>query len=215
MIAIADAVGDDWPERARSAARALSGSEAAGDDSLRVMLLQDIGDIFAENSEDVIASADMVVKLNALEHRPWPEFKRGMPITTRQLASLLAPFGIAPKVIWHHGASIRGYEKTQFLDAFSRYGGDRSVRSSGMAENSQSLRIDKCKAGGIPYTSESGSNPQNSADPYGLTDRSPPGGANSEIPSNSEPPAPDTPASSDDDDIEREPVGRSHEQIKI
>ena len=68
-------------------------------------------------------AADMVIKLNALEHRPWPEFKRGKPITTRQLASLLEPFRIAPKVIWHHGANIRGYEKSRFSDAFSRYGG--------------------------------------------------------------------------------------------
>ena len=69
---------------------------------------------------------------------------------------------------------------------------------TGMAENSQSLRIDKCKAGGTPYTSESGSNPQETADPYGLTDRFPPEGGNS----GNEPDF----APSDDDDIEREAI---------
>ena len=70
-----------------------------------------------------------------------PEFKRGKPITTRQLASLLAPFGVAPKVIRRGFGTIRGYEVSQFKDAFARYGGDRSVTATQTAENRQLLRI--------------------------------------------------------------------------
>ena len=51
---------------------------------------------------------------------PWCEWRAGKPLTQRQLARLLEPFGISPKQIWK-GRNLRGYEKGQFSDAFTRY----------------------------------------------------------------------------------------------
>jgi putative DNA primase/helicase len=72
LLAIADAVGGKWPELARKAATALSGSESQDDDSAGVMLLTDIQTIFKEDGSLHIASADIVKKLVETEERPWP-----------------------------------------------------------------------------------------------------------------------------------------------
>ena len=56
-----------------------------------------------------------------MEDRPWPEWRNGKPITTRQLAQLLKPFGITPDK-WREGSKIvRGYTLNDCKDAFSRY----------------------------------------------------------------------------------------------
>ena len=65
--------------------------------------------------------------LNALhkrDDRPWPEFgKKQAPITGRQVASLLKPFGItAPKdPLWRGAEHARGYRRQDLEDAFLRY----------------------------------------------------------------------------------------------
>jgi hypothetical protein len=56
-----------------------------------------------------------------MESRPWPEWKSGKPITTRQLATLLKPFKIEPKNIRIGTEIQKGYELEQFTDAFARY----------------------------------------------------------------------------------------------
>jgi putative DNA primase/helicase len=121
LVAIADRAGGAWPERARAAALALSAGE---DDttSTRTMLLADIRDAFNEIGNDRISSAELAERLARLEHRPWPEWRHGKPITPRQLARLLAPFGIAPGTI-RTGVdnTPKGYSVPQFLDAFGRY----------------------------------------------------------------------------------------------
>ena len=56
-----------------------------------------------------------------MEDRPWPEFKRGQPLSSTQLARLLKPFGIRPKVVRIGAGTPRGYTLQAFLDAFARY----------------------------------------------------------------------------------------------
>ncbi len=120
LLAIADLVGGDWPKRARKAAMTLTdpddNNEAAG-----VMLLADIKKLFDERQVDRIASAELEKALGEMEHRPWPEWKHGKPITVRQIARLLNPFGIRPKTIRIEDATPKGYERDSFTDAFSRY----------------------------------------------------------------------------------------------
>ena len=91
-------------------------NEAAG-----VMLLADIKKLFDERQTDRVASAELEKALGEMEHRPWPEWKHGKPITVRQLARLLNPFGIRPKTIRIEDATPKGYERDSFTDAFSRY----------------------------------------------------------------------------------------------
>lgn len=59
LIAIADAAGGEWPERARAAALALSGADATEDKSRGVMLLSDIRAVFRDRGCTRIASSDL------------------------------------------------------------------------------------------------------------------------------------------------------------
>ncbi len=121
LFAIADAAGGDWPTRARESARLMSAGEAGEDDSIRAMLLVDIKAIFAATDLDRLPSATIVARLGAMEHRPWPEWKNGKAITARQLARLLAPFGITPQNIRTGDEVVKGYLLATFTDAFARY----------------------------------------------------------------------------------------------
>ena len=118
LFAIADAAGGDWPDRARRAAEALTATTTAGQ-TAGIMLLADIRDIIEDR--DRITSSELAPSLGGMEDRPWPEWKASKPITVRQIASLLEPFGIKPGVIRTATGTPRGYLADQFADAFRRY----------------------------------------------------------------------------------------------
>jgi hypothetical protein len=120
LLAIADAVGGPWPERARAAARTVSGNADDGD-APAVLLLIDLHGLFTERDVDRLRSEEVVEVLSEMEDRPWPEWKRGQPITVRQLARLLRPFEIRPKKIRFGDTTAQGYELEDMVDAFSRY----------------------------------------------------------------------------------------------
>lgn len=119
LFAIADALGSRIAAAARAAARALTPHTAAPTDG--TMLLEDIRREFAERATDRIASAELVAALTKREDRPWPEWKHGQPLSTRQLAKLLAPFGIGPTQGWDGIRNTRGYARDDFEDTWARY----------------------------------------------------------------------------------------------
>jgi Protein of unknown function (DUF3631) len=158
LLAIADEVGGEWPERARKAAEASHNAE--GDDASRLeLLLGDIQDAFAKKGEapvanmfaekvDVeIASADLVKALVAIEGRPWAEMgKSGKPLTQAKFARMLKPLGISPGNIGEEKARVRGYKLTQFEEAFSRYlppEGDSKCTGAQNAPNTGTSDISK------------------------------------------------------------------------
>jgi Protein of unknown function (DUF3631) len=141
LFAIANLAGGEWPARARQAANALSSGDAAADDSIRTGLLIDTKDIFTEIAKDRIRSEDLIERLVAKKARPWPEWKHGKPITQRQLASLLKPYGIGSKQLWIEGGNRHGYELGDFADAFKRYLPRTSARPLEPAENRHSSGI--------------------------------------------------------------------------
>jgi putative DNA primase/helicase len=126
LFVIADLVGGDWPERARTIAEKLSGRR---EDLATILILQDIATIFAEKGAAVLKSEEAIEVLVKMEDRPWPEWRNQKPITPRQLAKLLEPFEIAPKQHWLEGGiNRRGYHVDQFQDALKRYlGGNLSA----------------------------------------------------------------------------------------
>jgi len=91
------------------------------DQSARVTLLADIRAIFAERHADRLPSAELVAALIAIEGRAWAEWRGGKAITANGLARLLAPFGIKPGTIRIGGETPKGYQLSQFEDAFARY----------------------------------------------------------------------------------------------
>jgi putative DNA primase/helicase len=121
LFAVADLAGGEWPERARQIAVKLSGGEADQDASARVQLLIDIKNIFDNDERDQLPSKLICEQLAGMEASPWPEWRHGKPITVRQLARQLAPFGITPGTIRTETGTPKGYKKEAFKDAWSRY----------------------------------------------------------------------------------------------
>jgi hypothetical protein len=87
---------------------------------LRVGLLKDIRAVFGDDA-DLVRSADLVTKLTADPERPWAEWKRGKPLSQKQLGGLLRPFGICSVIVGPLGAQTRGYRRWQFEEAWTAY----------------------------------------------------------------------------------------------
>jgi putative DNA primase/helicase len=119
LFSIADLAGGAWPERARTAAVTLSAT--VEDDAPGVQLLADLRELL--KGVDRIRSADLVLKLTAMEDRPWPEWgKSRQPITQTQIARLLKPFDIIPGTQrFGPNETAKGYTRDQFEDAWRRY----------------------------------------------------------------------------------------------
>jgi hypothetical protein len=120
LLAIADAVGGDWPQRARQSALALTGGDVRDDDSLGVKLLADIYTIFQERETDRLSSTELVAALNAIEESPWGDL-RGKPFDTRRLAHRLRPFEVTPHQVRFADQTLKGYEAVAFADPWERY----------------------------------------------------------------------------------------------
>jgi putative DNA primase/helicase len=120
LLAIADACGGKWPELARAAA--LKFSAVDDDETLGIMLLQDLQELFAPEKGNW-PSKRIAIELAEREDRPWPEFYHGQPITPRGVAKLLAAFQIKPKQVRVGTAGHRanGYSPDQFVSAFKHY----------------------------------------------------------------------------------------------
>lgn len=121
LLAIADAAGGRWPSLARAIAVAvMSGRDNS--EGLGVELLHDLKALFDSRDVDRLSTSNIVAALVGLEERPWLEFRRGQPITPRQLATLLAAFGIRSRNMrMPDGTVPKGYLRRDFEDAWNRY----------------------------------------------------------------------------------------------
>lgn len=123
LLSIADQAGGDWPDKARRALLTLfrgRAAEGAGQET-GTMLLADIRALFVEIGAEQMSSAEIAEKLGRMEERPWPEWRRGQPMTAPQLANQLRPFGIRPGTIRRGHDTAKGYRREQFAEAWARY----------------------------------------------------------------------------------------------
>lgn len=118
LLAIADAAGGDWPERARSACRHFVLATDPGELSLGVRLLADLREVFGDR--DRRPSAELCQLLAALDEAPWSDMY-GKPIDQRRLARMLGKYGVAPKVVKIDGTPVRGYARDDLVDVWRRY----------------------------------------------------------------------------------------------
>ena len=56
-----------------------------------------------------------------MEEEPWPEWKHGKAITPRQIAFILKPFGIKPRLIRFGIDTARGYDLVDLDEPLRRY----------------------------------------------------------------------------------------------
>lgn len=122
LLAIADRIGGEWPDKARAASTVLSGGASSDSESLKVRLLADIRTILDATAGDRIGSQTLCDALAAMEERPWSEWRMGKPISPAQLARLMRPFGVVSGTIrLTDGTTAKGYYRDSFDEAFSRY----------------------------------------------------------------------------------------------
>jgi hypothetical protein len=182
LVAIADAVGGIWPERARRAAELLSGG-GDDDENAATLVLTDIRALFEERGLEQLPSSDIVTALVGIEHRPWPEWKKGGPMTANQLARLLKPFGVRPRGIRLGDTTPRGYRREDFADAFTRYLPPlQTATPQQTPQQNVSGHISNRNTDGPVADRESGDNPRRYSNVAGVADGTRGGRASHEVP---------------------------------
>jgi hypothetical protein len=126
LLAIADAAGGDWPERARAACVMLVTASKANDKgSLGVRLLTDLRDHVMVGI-DRLPTIAILDRLNALDDAPWADLN-GKPLDSRRLSRMLAEYmtadnePITSRNIKTAGSVLKGYYATDLHDAWQRY----------------------------------------------------------------------------------------------
>ncbi len=118
LVAVADAIGGDWPERAREAAVALTVAAKERDPSLGVRLLADLKLVFADHEQ--LSTKTILAKLVDLEEAPWGDIK-GKPLNERGIARRLKEYGIKSKNLKIGGSVAKGYTRSDLHDNWVRY----------------------------------------------------------------------------------------------
>jgi hypothetical protein len=118
LIAVADAAGGTWPDRARVAAVADVAATRERVPTLGIRLLSDVREAFKES--DVLATSDLLEILNNMDEAPWGNL-RGKPLDSRGLAMRLKKYGVTPKSVRIGEATPKGYTRENLYDAWERY----------------------------------------------------------------------------------------------
>ncbi|WP_438314496.1 DUF3631 domain-containing protein [Streptomyces sp. HUAS TT3] len=126
LLAIAEAAGGTWPERARAACLELVNAAHDGDEaSLGIRLLTDLRDkVFCD--EDRIPTAVILERLLGMDDGPWNDLD-DKPITSRTLAKMLGQYvtpenkPIKPRTFRTPTGIPKGYFAEDLSDAWTRY----------------------------------------------------------------------------------------------
>lgn len=126
LLAIADAIGGDWPERARVVAVTLVTEAAEREPSLGIRLLTDLRDIFIKTKDHKdykihMTTAVILERLHAIAEAPWNDLK-GKPLDERGLALRLRQYQVKSKTL-NLGGTLRakGYAWEDLHDVWQRY----------------------------------------------------------------------------------------------
>ncbi len=120
LLAVADAAGGHWPEKARVAALVLEAVRAEASPSMGVQLLGDIRAVFEQAGTDRLPSQELCDRLAQMEEAPWADLG-GRRIEPRGLAGMLRDYGPRPATIRVGDETPRGYLVADFHDAWRRY----------------------------------------------------------------------------------------------
>jgi hypothetical protein len=145
LLAIADAVGGDWPKFARVSCVSFVSDAKERTPSLGVRLLADLRVIFRD--ADTLATNDILEALHQLDEAPWGDL-RGKPLDSRGLASRLRSFGVKPKQVRIGDWTGKGYTREDLHDASLRYLPPPPIERE--TSETPETRCDHCHEGGGP-----------------------------------------------------------------
>ncbi|MCW5634725.1 MAG: DUF3631 domain-containing protein [Rubrivivax sp.] len=132
LLAVADAAGGDWPQRARVAAVALVAAAKAGTPSLGVRLLADLRTVFGDR--EVMSTVEILKDLCAIEESPWADLK-GKALDARGLSNRLKAYGVSPTTVRIGEHTPKGYRKSDLFDTWQRYLGGPGIGVATSATN--------------------------------------------------------------------------------
>ncbi len=126
LLAVADAAGGDWPERARAACVTLVTASRANDKgSIGVRLLTDLRD-HVMTGIDRLPTVAILDRLNSMDDAPWADLN-GKPLDNRRLSKMLAEYmsadnePITSRNIKTGASVLKGYYAADLHDAWQRY----------------------------------------------------------------------------------------------
>lgn len=127
LLAVADAAGGDWPERARTACLELVHAARENDESsLGIRLLTDLRDkVYC--GADRMPTAVILECLLRLDDAPWTDLDNDKPLTSRGLAKLLSQYmtadnqQIKSRTFRTASGTPKGYYAEDLADAWARY----------------------------------------------------------------------------------------------
>ncbi|MDI1361957.1 DUF3631 domain-containing protein [Methylotenera sp.] len=121
LLQIAIVAGNHWPKTALNVALTISSIMQAPQSSANE-LLADIKEIFYAKQVIKITTTELINALCEDTEKSWYTYNRGKQLTPRQLSNKLKDYGIASKTIRFSAyETAKGYEASQFNDAFERY----------------------------------------------------------------------------------------------
>jgi hypothetical protein len=123
LLHIADFIGGEWPQRARTALVNAFALAAFEDFYSSKQVLSDLRDAFAaKDNPEWISTADLIEFLHAMDNRQWDQWNKAKPMKPQDLASLLKPFGIHPE---NHRTSpktvLKGYDLETLQPSWNRH----------------------------------------------------------------------------------------------
>lgn len=131
LLAIADVVGEGWPQRARNACVTLvTAFRTKGEGSLSARLLSDLRSIFwneeRKEYEEKLPTTVIIDKLCILPESPWTTIiNKNDRITPLYLSNKLKEYDIEPQQLWFlengEDKQRRGYKRQWFADTWARY----------------------------------------------------------------------------------------------
>ncbi|MBM9505315.1 DUF3631 domain-containing protein [Actinacidiphila acididurans] len=126
LLAVADAAGGTWPQRARAACVALvRAAQSTDKHSIGIRLLTDLRDHVLVGI-DRLPTIAILDRLNALDDAPWADLD-GKPLDNRRLSRMLAEYmtadnePIRSRNIRTSGGILKGFHAADLEDAWARY----------------------------------------------------------------------------------------------
>lgn len=149
LLAIADAAGGSWPQRARVAAVTLVTQSGDRAWTLGVRLLADLRSIFRD--DDALHTETILDRLHDVDESPWADL-RGKPLDARGLARRLKPYDVEPKLVRIGDDVRRGYRRDDLVDPWTRYLPDPPVSPADSVTSVTTATTVSCTACGEPMT---------------------------------------------------------------
>lgn len=119
LVAIADAAGGDWPEKARNAVTVMAAEAVSDENSLATRLLDDLRTVFGDDKE-ALHTSTILEALHKIEDGPWAEFY-GHAFNANDLSKRLRDYGVRPVDVREGGVNRKGYKRAHLADAWRRY----------------------------------------------------------------------------------------------